>query len=94
MLLRDVLIRGGTAVDAAIAALVCNGAVHCQSMGLGGGFVMNIYKRDEQKAYFLDARETVPSKATQNMFVNNNHDKGPLSGESTKTAEKLLVFFV
>jgi len=40
---RDVLQEGGTAVDAALAALFCNGVYNCQSMGLGGGFLMTVY---------------------------------------------------
>ena len=43
------MIQNGTAVDAAIAALVCNGAVHSHNMGLGGGFFMTIYKKAENK---------------------------------------------
>ena len=35
--------KNGTAVDVAIAVLVCNGAVHSHSLGLGGGFFMTIY---------------------------------------------------
>ena len=35
--------KNGTAVDVAIAVLVCNGAVHSHSLGLGGGFFMAIY---------------------------------------------------
>ena len=35
----------GTAVDAALATLFCNGVVHSQSMGIGGGFIMTIYIR-------------------------------------------------
>ena len=62
--------EGGYAVDGAIAALVCNGAVHSHSMGLGGGFFMTIFNKAENKTYFLNARETAPKYATENMFVN------------------------
>ena len=62
--------EGGTAVDAAISALACNGAVHSHSMGLGGGFLMTIFKKFEEKAYFLNARETAPRYSTEHMFVN------------------------
>ena len=65
---RDILKQNGTAVDAAIAALVCNGAVHSQSMGLGGGFFMTIYNKSQSMAYFLDAREVAPLYATENMY--------------------------
>jgi gamma-glutamyltranspeptidase/glutathione hydrolase/leukotriene-C4 hydrolase len=35
----------GTAVDAALATLFCNGVVHSHSMGIGGGFLMTVYIR-------------------------------------------------
>ena len=63
--------EGGTAVDAAISALACNGAVHSHSMGLGGGFFMTIFKKSENKTYFLNARETAPKHSTEDMFVNS-----------------------
>ena len=66
--------EGGTAVDGAIAALICNGAVHSHSAGLGGGFFMTIFIKAENKTYFLNARETAPSYASENMFVNTAAD--------------------
>ena len=41
-------------------------------MGLGGGFVMTIYVKKENKIYNLMARETAPAKAHTEMFVNNS----------------------
>ena len=65
---RDILKEGGNAVDAAIAALFCNGVVNPQSAGIGGGFHMTIYDPATQMAHCLDAREVAPLAATENMF--------------------------
>ena len=64
----DILKEGGNAVDAAIAALFCNGVVNPQSAGIGGGFHMTIYDPVTQMAHCLDAREVAPLAATENMF--------------------------
>ena len=60
--------EGGTAVDAAIAGLFCNGVYSSQSMGLGGGFMMTIYDSKTKRSYSLNARETAPAAASVNMF--------------------------
>lgn len=72
---KNILERNGSAVDAAIAALFCNGVVNMQSMGLGGGFLMTIYIRESKTAVTLDAREAAPLNATADMFKNENESK-------------------
>lgn len=49
-----------------------------QSMGLGGGFFMTIYIKEEQKAYTLNAREVAPLNATTDMYKDdpNKSKKG------------------
>ncbi|XP_049311942.1 scoloptoxin SSD14 isoform X1 [Bactrocera dorsalis] len=58
----------GSAVDAAIATLLCNGILTMHSMGIGGGMLMNIFLKDTQHAYSIDAREVAPFAAFQEMF--------------------------
>jgi len=42
-------------------------------MGLGGGFLMTIWDAKTKTADYLDARETAPMNATENMFDGNAH---------------------
>ncbi|KAK6035970.1 hypothetical protein COOONC_26525 [Cooperia oncophora] len=42
---RNILKKGGNAVDASIAVMFCLGVTNPQSSGLGGGFLMTIYNR-------------------------------------------------
>ncbi|XP_017056183.1 scoloptoxin SSD14 isoform X5 [Drosophila ficusphila] len=76
-----ILQKNGSAVDAAIAAMLCNGLLTLQSMGIGGGHMMNIYDREEQHATAIDAREVAPYAAEPNMFAEDPEKsyKGPLS---------------
>jgi len=60
--------QNGTAVDAAIATLFCNGLIASHSMGIGGGFLMTVYQKDKGLVTSIDARETAPAKATVDMF--------------------------
>lgn len=65
---RSILERNGSAVDAALAALICNGLVNMQSLGLGGGFMMTIYERSTRRALVLNARDRAPLAANATMF--------------------------
>jgi gamma-glutamyltranspeptidase/glutathione hydrolase/leukotriene-C4 hydrolase len=69
---RDILLKNGSAVEAAIAALFCEGVVCVQSMGLGGGFLMTIYKRGTGEVRTLNAREVAPKAANKTMFNGNS----------------------
>lgn len=61
---------GGSAVDAAIATLLCEGVMLPQSMGVGGGFFAVIYNKTTGQVEALNARESAPIKSTPDMFVN------------------------
>ncbi|XP_035689951.1 glutathione hydrolase 1 proenzyme-like [Branchiostoma floridae] len=69
---RDILKKGGSAVDSAIAALNCVELVHGHSTGLAGGFIMTIYNKETGTAQVINARDRAPSGASRDMFGSNN----------------------
>ena len=65
----DVLRRGGSAVDAAIAVQMVLGVVEPQSSGLGGGGFLLYYDATSHSITAYDGREAAPAGATPDMFL-------------------------
>lgn len=72
----EVLKRGGSAIDAAIAVQVMLGLVEPQSSGPGGGAFILYWDNEEDKLYSIDARETAPMDATESLFL-DDENKAP-----------------
>ncbi|KFB46134.1 hypothetical protein ZHAS_00014190 [Anopheles sinensis] len=63
-----ILRLNGSAADAAIATLFCEGVTCPQSMGLGGGFLLTIYDHQNRTVETLNARETAPAASERSML--------------------------
>ncbi|XP_052797422.1 glutathione hydrolase 1 proenzyme-like isoform X2 [Mya arenaria] len=70
---RDILDRQGTAVDAAIATLICNGVRTPQSMGIGGGSFMLVYDSGRHRALALDGLPVAPESMSAILFNKTQH---------------------
>ncbi|MEO0850084.1 MAG: gamma-glutamyltransferase family protein [Pseudomonadota bacterium] len=68
----DILRRGGSAVDAAIATQAVLGLVEPQSSGLGGGAFMVYFDPEKAILETFDGRETAPASATPDRFLDEN----------------------
>uniref|UniRef100_A0A672LV69 Gamma-glutamyltranspeptidase 1-like n=1 Tax=Sinocyclocheilus grahami TaxID=75366 RepID=A0A672LV69_SINGR len=71
---RDILKCDGSVVDAAIATLLCLSVVNPHSMGIGGGVVFTIYNASTGTVATINARETAPLSASENMFGKKSKD--------------------
>ncbi|XP_023664354.2 glutathione hydrolase 5 proenzyme isoform X1 [Paramormyrops kingsleyae] len=64
---RDILQQGGSAVDGAIAALLCTSLVNPQSMGLGGGSIFTVMDK-MGKVKVITSREKVPRRIKADLL--------------------------
>ncbi len=74
---KKILNFGGNAIDAAIAAQNVLSVVEPQSSGLGGGGFLLFYDNVKKQIIAYDGRETAPSSANPEMFLDSNGDKLP-----------------
>ena len=84
----NVLNRGGSAVDAAIAVQAMLSLVEPQSSGVGGGAFMTYLDGRTGKITVYDGREVAPAQATPGMFLDANgkplpFDTAVVSGRAT-----------
>lgn len=66
---RDMLRRGGNALDAAIAVQMALNVVEPQSSGIGGGGFLLHWDAGAGRLTSYDGRETAPAGATENRFL-------------------------
>ncbi|WP_344130568.1 gamma-glutamyltransferase [Saccharopolyspora halophila] len=72
----DVLSRGGTATDAAVATAAALGVTEPYSAGIGGGGFFVRYDAATGKVDTIDGRETAPAAADEGLFL--DEDGNPL----------------
>jgi gamma-glutamyltranspeptidase/glutathione hydrolase len=75
---RDVLRRGGNAIDAAVAVAFALAVVHPQAGNIGGGGFL-VFRAADGRAFTLDFREKAPAAATRDMYLDA---AGNLTGAS------------
>ena len=68
----DILNKGGTATDAAIAIQAVLGLVEPQSSGLGGGAMMLHWDPQDLMLEALDGRETAPLEVNGDLFLDDD----------------------
>jgi gamma-glutamyltranspeptidase/glutathione hydrolase len=84
----EILKKGGTAIDAAVAAQAMLGLVEPQSSGVGGGAFLLYYDSSTGVVSAIDGREKAPDAATADIFLDEHGKPLPFieavrSGRST-----------
>ncbi len=73
----EMLRKGGSAIDAVIAAQMVLTLVEPESSGIGGGAFLLVWDPAGKRVTSFDGRETAPASATPNMFLDSNGKPRP-----------------
>jgi len=68
----EILDAGGNAFDAAVAVAAALAVVEPFASGIGSGGFFLLHRASDNFDVFVDARETAPSRATREFFVDEN----------------------
>lgn len=85
---KKILMDGGNAIDAAVAAGFALGVCEPMMTGLGGGGFMTIHFAETNTDTFIDFREVAPMAATPEMWVIG--DDGKVVGNETMEGGKAV----
>lgn len=94
----NVLAKGGSAVDAAIAVQLVLTLVEPQSSGIGGGAFFLHWDKSNKDLTSFDGRETAPAAATSDLFLDENGKavswiKAVVGGRSVGTPGVLAALY-
>src|SRR6202789_1634216 len=73
----DILKRGGTALDAAVAVGFALAVTLPRAGNLGGGGFMLIHRADRNQTIAIDYREAAPAATTKEVFLDANGEADP-----------------
>lgn len=76
----DILKKGGSAVDASIAANACLGLMEPTGNGIGGDLFAIVWDAESQKLHGLNASGRSPKSLTLEYFLDNGYESIPYYG--------------
>ena len=78
----EMLAKGGSALDAAVAVQMVLGLVEPESSGIGGGAFLLYWSEKEKALRSYDGRETAPAAARPDRFLNMKFMEAAVGGRS------------